>query len=144
MKVSECMTRDVRVIGPDQTVAEAAQAMAEADTGVLPVGSVEALEGMVTDRDIAIRAVAQNRGPDTPVREVMSSQVLSASEDQDIDEVAILMSDHQVRRLPVLSAEGRLVGVISVADLARSNDTSTAEAAITGVVQPGGEHNQST
>lgn len=142
MKVADLMSRDVQVVSADQTVAEAARLMLKSDTGALPVGTLERIEGMVTDRDIAVRAVAQDRGPETPVREVMSSDVLVAREDQDVDDVAILMSDHQVRRLPVVNGEQRLVGVISVADLARSDDTSTAEAALTGVVRPGGTHDQ--
>lgn len=144
MKVAECMSREVQIASPDQTIADAARIMAQADTGALPVGSPDRVEGMITDRDIAVRAVARDRGPETPVREVMSSEVVVAYDDQDIDDVAIMMSDHQVRRLPVLSRDQRLVGVISVGDLARSNDTSTAEAALTGVVRPGGAHDQST
>ena len=143
MKVADCMSRDVRVISPDQSVVEAAQLMAAADTGVLPVGTPDQVEGMLTDRDIVIRGLAQGRGPETQARELMSTDLIVVYEDQDADDAAIVMSDHQVRRLPVLSRDQRLVGVVSIADLARSEDTSTAEAALTGVVRPGGEHDQS-
>jgi CBS domain-containing protein len=144
MKVAELMSRDVQIVSADQPISEAARLMAEADTGALPVGSAQQVEGMITDRDIAVRAVAQGRGPETPVREAMTENPVFAYDDQDVDDVAIIMSDRQLRRLPVLSRAGGLVGVISIADLATSDDTSTAEAALTGVVRPGGEHNQST
>jgi CBS domain-containing protein len=99
---------------------------------------------MVTDRDIAVRAVAKGRGPETPIREIMSEKLLFAWDDQDVDEVAIQMSDAQVRRFPVLSRQGqRLVGIVSLGDLARSNDGNAAEVALSGVSEPGGEHNQS-
>jgi CBS domain-containing protein len=143
MKVADCMTRDVRIVSPQQPIVEAARMMLDEDTGALPVGTPDEVSGMITDRDIAVRAVAMNRGPDTPVSEAMSADPIFAYEDMEVDEAAIIMSDRQVRRLPVLSRDRKLVGIISLADLSRSEDTSTAEAAITGVSEPGGEHNQS-
>jgi CBS domain-containing protein len=143
VKVTECMSRDVSYVSPDQTIQEAARMMLDSDTGALPVGSEERVEGMITDRDIAVRAVAEQRSLDTPVREIMSSDVIAAFEDQDVDDVALMMSDLQVRRLPVVSREQRLVGIVSLADLARSDDASTAEAALSGISEPGGDHNQS-
>jgi CBS domain-containing protein len=142
MKVADCMTRDVRVVTPEQTIQDAARQMLDADTGALVVGTAEEPRGIVTDRDIAVRAVAQGRGPDTPVGEVMSGDVVTVREDQDLDDVAVLMSDRQVRRVAVLSDDGRLSGMISVGDLAKSNDSDTAEAAMTGIAQDGGEHQQ--
>jgi CBS domain-containing protein len=144
MKVAECMTRDVRTVTPEQPLREAARMMLEADTGVLPVTDADRVIGMITDRDIAVRAVAIDRGPETPVREAMSGEVLQAFEDEDVDDVALRMSDRQVRRMPVMSRDDRLVGMISVGDLAKSDDSSTAEAALSGIVQPGGQHDQSS
>lgn len=144
MKISEVMTPNPEVVTPEQPIQEAARRMLDADTGALPVGDGERLIGMVTDRDITVRAVAEGRGPDTPIREVMSEKLLFAWDDQDVDEVAIQMSDAQVRRFPVLSREGeRLVGIVSLGDLAQSSDSDAAEVALSGVSEPGGEHNQS-
>ena len=142
MKVSEAMTRDVRVASPDQSIREAARTMAEIDTGVLPVGESDRLVGMITDRDIAIRAVAEGKGPDTPVREVMTQDVKYCFEDEDTDHVARNMADQQVRRLPVVNRDKRLVGILSLGDLAVMQGAGPAGEARTGVSQPGGEHSQ--
>jgi CBS domain-containing protein len=144
MKVSECMSRDVRVASPAWSIREAARAMKEIDAGFLPVGERDRLIGMVTDRDIAIRAVAEGRGPDTEVRDVMSGEVIYCFEDEDLDAVATLMSDHRIRRLPVLSRDKRLVGVVSLGDLAQSpeEDGRRGAATLGGVTTPGGEHVQ--
>ena len=144
MKVSECMTPDVEVVTPDQPIREAAQFMLRADAGVMPVGEGDRLVGMVTDRDIAVRAVAEGRGPDTPVRDVMTEEVLYCFEDDDIEEVAIKMSDSQVRRMPVLSRDSEtLVGIVSLGDISRSEQGDAASVALDGITDPGGEHNQS-
>ena len=118
MKVREAMTRDVRLVRPDQTIREAAHLMAELDIGALPVEKDDRLVGMITDRDIAVRAVAEGRGPDTPVRDVMSAEVKYCYEDQTIDEVTRNMGEQRIRRLPVLTREKRLVGILSLGDLA--------------------------
>jgi len=145
MKVSEIMTSDLEVVTPDQPIQDAARLMLSADAGVVPVQEGDKLIGMVTDRDIAVRAVAEGRGPDTPVSEVMSGKPLFCFDDEDVDDVAIQMSDAQVRRFPVLSRqEQKLVGIVSLGDLTKVEDEGqAAEAALTGVSQPGGEHNQS-
>ena len=145
MKVSEIMTSDVEVVSPEQPMQEAARLMLQADAGVVPVQEGDKLIGMITDRDIAVRGVAEGRGPDTPVRDVMSGKPLFCFADEDVDDVAIQMSDAQVRRFPVLSREGqKLVGIISIGDLTKVDDEGqAAEAALTGVSQDGGEHNQS-
>jgi CBS domain-containing protein len=144
MKVSEIMSPDVETVTPEQPIREAAQFMLRGDAGAIPVSDGERLIGMLTDRDIAVRAVAEGRGPDTPVGEVMTGDILFCFDDQDVDEVAIQMSDAQVRRFPVLSREGeRLVGIVSLGDLSRSNDSDAAEVALAGVSEPGGDHNQS-
>ena len=92
--------------------------MAEIDAGALPVGENDRLVGMITDRDIAVRAVADGKGPDTPIREIMTTEVKYCFEDDEIDEVALNMADIQVRRLPVLNDQKRLVGIISLGDIA--------------------------
>ncbi|HYL89168.1 MAG TPA: CBS domain-containing protein, partial [Burkholderiales bacterium] len=95
------------------------------------------------DRDIAIRAVAQGKGPDTPVREVMSTErVLYCYDDEELEHVARNMSQQQVRRLPVVNREKRLVGIVSLGNLAQS-EARSASKAVKGVTKPGGQHSQS-
>src|SRR5688500_3847927 len=119
MQVRDAMTRDVRIANPGQPIRDVARVMAEIDAGSMPVGENDRLVGMITDRDITVRAVAQGKGPDTLVRDVMSAeQVLYCFEDEDIDEVAKNMADVKVRRLPVVNRDKRLVGIISLGDLA--------------------------
>jgi CBS domain-containing protein len=142
MRVSEAMTRDVRVARPDQTIQDAAKMMSDVDAGVLPVGENDQLVGMITDRDIAIRGIAQGKGPDTPVREVMTADVKYCFEDEDTDQVARNMADQQVRRLPVVNRDKRLVGILSLGDLAVMQGGQPAGEALTGISQPGGEHSQ--
>ncbi len=142
MKVSEAMTRDVRITSPDQSIREAARIMAEIDAGVLPVGENDRLVGMITDRDIAIRAVAEGKGPDTSVREVMTQDVKYCFDDEDTDDVARNMADQQVRRFPVVNRDKRLVGILSLGDLAVMEGARPAGEALAGVSQPGGEHSQ--
>jgi CBS domain-containing protein len=144
MKIAECMTADVEVVTPDQPIREAAQFMLRSDAGAMPVGEGDRLVGMVTDRDIAVRAVAEGRGPDTPVRDVMTDEILFCFDDDDVEQVAMKMSDSQVRRMPVLSREqNKLVGIVSLGDLSRSEQGQAASVALDGITDPGGEHNQS-
>jgi len=142
MKVSEVMTRDVQTISPDQTAREAANFMLSSDAGSIPVTEGDRLIGMITDRDIAVRGVAKGNGPDTPVRELMSNDIICAREDDDIDAVASRMSDAQVRRLPVLDSSERLCGIVSLGDLSRETPGEAAHQALEGVSQPGGQHRQ--
>jgi CBS domain-containing protein len=143
MKVSECMTTDVQIVTPDQNIQEAAQFMLRADAGAMPVGEGDRLIGMVTDRDITVRAVAQGLGPDTAIREVMTEDLVYCYDDDEVEEVALRMSDSQVRRLPVLSRDGdTLVGIVSLGDITRSDDADAAKVALDGVTDPGGEHSQ--
>ena len=142
MLVLEAMTRAVRVARPDQTIQEAAIVMADIDAGVLPVGENDRLVGMITDRDIAVRAVAQGKGPQTSVREVMTSDVKYCFEDEDIDPVAGNMADQQVRRLPVVNRDKRLVGILSLGDIAFTQGGQPAGEALTGIARSGGEHSQ--
>jgi CBS domain-containing protein len=142
MKVSEVMTRDVQLIEPTQTIRDAARLMAELDAGIMPVREGDRLVGMITDRDIAVRAVAEGKGPDTPVREVMTEDVKYCYEDDDTTDVARNMADIQVRRLPVLTRDKRLVGIISLGDMAVTEGASQAGEAVAGISQPGGQHSQ--
>ena len=142
MRVSEAMTREVRVASPGQSIREVAKIMAEIDAGSMPVGDNDRLVGMITDRDIAIRAVAEGKGPDTPVREVMSTEkVLYCYEDEDLAHVAQNMGEQQVRRLPVVNREKRLVGIVSLGDMVQT-EARTANKAVKGVTKPGAQHNQ--
>ena len=144
MKIAECMSRDVQTVQPDQPIREAAQFMLRADAGSMPVCDGDRLVGMLTDRDIAVRAVAEGRGPDTPVRDAMTDHLDYCYDDDDIDEVANRMSEAQVRRFPVMSREdNKLVGIISLGDLSRSEHDQAAQVALDGVSAPGSQHNQS-
>jgi CBS domain-containing protein len=142
MKVSECMTPTVQTVKPDQPIREAARFMLKSDAGSIPVCDGDQLVGMVTDRDIAVRAVAEGHDPDTPVRDVMTDHVDYCFEDDDVEAVAIKMSDIQVRRFPVLSREKKLVGIVSIGDLTRSDKSDAAKVALDGVTDPGGQHSQ--
>jgi len=140
MRVSEAMTRDVKICTPGQTIREVARTMAEIDAGAMPVGENDRLIGMITDRDIAIRAVGEGKGPDTPVREVMSEHIHYCYDDEDVEHVAQNMGDIRVRRLPVVNREKRLVGIISLGDVARTEGGATTGDAVAGVSKPGGAH----
>ncbi|MFC3079619.1 CBS domain-containing protein [Phenylobacterium terrae] len=142
MKVGECMTRDVRLASPDETLREAARAMADLDAGVLPVGENDRLVGMITDRDIAVRGVGEGKGPDAKIREVMTQDVRYCFEDDDAEDVLENMGEQQVRRMPVLNAEKRLVGIISIGDLAGREEPRRAGEALSEISRPGGAHSQ--
>jgi len=142
MKVKQAMTSEVRVASPEQTIREAAQLMAELDAGALPVAENDRLVGMITDRDIAVRAVAEGLPADTPISAIMSHEVLYCFEDQALDDVARNMGQVQVRRLPVVNRDKRLVGIVSFADLARTEQPTTVGRAVSHVSEPGGKHSQ--
>jgi CBS domain-containing protein len=142
MKVSEVMTRDVRLIELTHTIRDAARLMAEMDAGIMPVREGDRLVGMITDRDIAVRAVAEGKSPDTAVREVMTDEVKYCFEDDNTDDVAHNMADIQVRRLPVLNRDKRLVGIISLGDMAATDGSHHVGEAVVGISQPGGQHSQ--
>ena len=144
MKVSDIMTRDVRLLSPDQTIREAASLMADIDAGAVPVGENDRLVGMITDRDIVVRAVAQGKSADTKVADVMSKEMLYCFDTDDIDAVARNMGKAQVRRLPVINKDKRLVGIISLGDLARKDDATTIGETVTRVSTPGGKHDQTS
>lgn len=117
-KVSEVMSTDVQTISPDDIIEEAAQEMRDGDFGLVPVVEDEELVGVVTDRDIAIRAVAEGKDPSTPVSEVMSEGVVWVNEDDSVEDAARIMSEHQIRRLPVVDSEQHIVGIVSLGDFA--------------------------
>jgi CBS domain-containing protein len=118
-KVSEVMTRAVDVISPEATLDEAAERMRRLDVGPLPVAEGDRLLGMITDRDITVRATADSRDPTTTrVSEIMTPEVVFTYEDEDVKEAAKLMQDHQLRRLVVLNRDKKLVGIVSLGDLA--------------------------
>jgi CBS domain-containing protein len=142
MQVSSVMSRDVQTIAPDQTLQHAASAMRRLDAGVLPVEENDKLIGMITDRDIAIRGVADGMGPDAKVRDAMTYEVKYCFEDEDIDHVAENMRRLQVRRLPVMNRNKRLVGIVSLGDLATKGSLPNTASALHGISQPGGQHSQ--
>lgn len=142
MKISEVMTRDVRTVRPDQTAQEAANFMLSEDTGSMPVSDGDRLLGMITDRDIAVRGVAKGHGPDTPISELMTNEVVCARDTDDVAEVASKMSSAQVRRMPIVDSSDRICGIVSLGDLSREADPDAAEQALQGVSAPGGQHSQ--
>jgi CBS domain-containing protein len=144
LKVIEAMTKNPTIATPGDTVEHAARRMEEIDAGILPVGDGDRLVGMITDRDLAIRVVAKGLDPKkTRVGDVMSAEVKYCYEDEDLNHVVENMADLQVRRLPVLNREKRLVGIVSLGDIAASNKPIRAGAALRGIAQPSSQHNQS-
>jgi CBS domain-containing protein len=148
MKVSEIMTKNPRTVSPDTPVSEAARVMKEADVGLVPVvervGGAETrgrLVGVITDRDIAVRHVAEGRSADAPVSEVMSGGVRTCSENDLVEDAMALMGREQVRRVPIVDERGSLVGVVSQADLARMQGKDRqVEKTVEQISQPGGSH----
>lgn len=144
MKVSEAMTRDVHIARPDDRIQDIAKRMADDDIGFLPVGDHDRLVGTITDRDIVVRCVASGRDGDARVKDAMTKDVKYCFEDEDMDHVVSNMGDIQVRRLPVVDRQKRLVGVVTLADAALAHDPEGVGIAMTGVVDPGGQHSQSS
>jgi len=122
MKVEQIMSRKVAHVSPTTPIAKAAQMMRDLDIGFLVVSENDRLEGTVTDRDIAIRSVAQGRDPRlAPVNEIMTPTVFYCFEDQDVEEVAAQMEEKEVRRLLILNRQKQLVGVVSLGDIAKTS-----------------------
>jgi CBS domain-containing protein len=130
MQVSDVMTPAVHYVHPEQTLREIAIFMADLDVGALPVGEKNRLVGMITDRDIVVRGLADGRDADAKVREVMTPFVRYCYADEKIDHVARNMGDIQVRRLPVLNRDKRLVGIVSLGDIANERGPGIAGEAI--------------
>jgi CBS domain-containing protein len=144
MKIIEIMTREPELIGPEVSIKDAAKRMKDEDIGALPVGENDRLIGMVTDRDIATRGVAEGRAPETtPVRDVMSEKVAYCFEDDDIEDAARSMAEHQVRRLPILNRDKRLTGIVSLGDIAQTGE-ECEKTALEGVSEPSSEARKMT
>lgn len=114
--LKDVMSHDVQVIGPEGTIKEAAQKMRKDDFGLMPVEENDYMIGVISDRDIAIRAIAEGKDANTKVRDIMSRDVIVANEDDSVEEAASLMGKHQIRRLPVVNAEKKLVGIVALGD----------------------------
>jgi CBS domain-containing protein len=139
MKISEIMTRDPELIDPNASVRDAAQRMKNEDIGALPVGENDRLIGMVTDRDIALRAVAEDKQPSsTSVRDVMSEKIYYCFEDANVEDAARCMAENQVRRLPILNRDKRLTGIVALADIAKTHE-ECEKTALEGVSEPSSE-----
>jgi CBS domain-containing protein len=119
MQLKDIMTPEPLILSPETTLRDAAQTMRDLDSGVMPVGEQDRLVGMLTDRDITVRATAEGKDPNsTPVRDVMTPEVIYCFEDEDVEAGARKMEQHQIRRLIVLNRDKRLVGIASLGDLA--------------------------
>jgi CBS domain-containing protein len=126
--VQEVMTANPTTVTPDTPAREAARIMKSEDTGIVPIVEGERLVGVITDRDLTLRILAEDRRPDTPVGELASKELVTVDPQQSLDEAARLMAEHQVRRLPVVEEDGRLVGILAQKDLAEAgHDTLTGE-----------------
>lgn len=126
--ISEVMTTDVEVVRPEETLRDAARAMADLDVGSLPVCDGRKLIGMITDRDITVRAVAEGKSVDTPVSEVMTDDVVWCNETDSVDDVLLQMGDAQIRRIPVIDEDRNLVGIVALGDLALEEEEEVDEA----------------
>jgi CBS domain-containing protein len=135
-KISDVMTRDVHIASPNQTIREVADEMAKADIGSLPVGENDRLVGIITDRDIVLRAVAKGRDPKTTVRDVMTERIQYCYEDDDVVGVAENMAHLGVRRLPVLNHDKRLVGIVALSNVANCGESKAASELLKGVAEP--------
>jgi CBS domain-containing protein len=133
MKVGEMMSGNVRLVAPDDTLAHAARVMAEQDVGSLPVGEDDRLVGFLTDRDIAVRAVAQGLGAEARVRQVMSGEVKYCYDDDDVEDVALNMADLELRRMPVVNRDKRLVGIVSLGNFAQCGAPRASQELLEGV-----------
>jgi len=139
MKISEVMTRDVEVARPTDSIQSVAQRMAQLDVGSVPVCDGQRIQGMVTDRDITIRAVAQGLSGDSPISQVMTGNLEYLYADDDLDRAADKMADSQIRRLPVIDQEQRLVGIVSLGDLAREHKEKVMGRTLEEISEPGGK-----
>ena len=136
-QLKNLMSRDVKVISPDMSIQEAAKEMRDGDFGMLPVGEDDRMIGTISDRDITIRAVAEGKNAGTKVRDVMSEGVAWAYEDDSVEEAANIMSERQVRRLPVVNRNKRLVGIVALGDFAvDSSEIQPAAQALSEISKP--------
>lgn len=136
MRVNEAMSRDVQVARPQDSIQSAARRMADIDVGSLPVCDGEKLQGMITDRDIVVRALAEGRSFETPVSDVMTAEVEFAFADDDLDEAADKMAEAQIRRLPVIDHDRRLVGILAIGDVSGKVRDTTAGRTLEEISKP--------
>lgn len=125
--IAEVMTTDVEVLRPEETLRDAARAMADLDVGSLPVCDGRRLIGMITDRDITIRAVAEGKSADTPVSDIMTDEVVWCNDTDSVDDVLQQMADAQIRRIPVVDDERQLVGIVALGDIALEEEDDVDE-----------------
>lgn len=130
MSIKDIMTPNPELVGPDTPVGDAARKMRDGDLGMLPVGKDDKLVGIVTDRDLTVRVLAENKGADIPVREAMSDKVFYLYDDVSLDEAVKNMADMAVRRLPVVDRDKNLVGVVSLGDIAEKGENKAAGEAL--------------
>jgi CBS domain-containing protein len=143
MRAKDVMSAHLRTIPSTESIADAASLMAEIDVGVLPVVDDSRLVGIVTDRDIALRSFAHGLHSGSPVFEVMSRGVKCCREDDELDGVLEIMANEQVRRVPVLDADGAVAGIISISDAARSGmDEREVASTLTDICRPSALHSQ--
>lgn len=142
MHVSEVMSSNVKIADPDETVQDAAKKMLSDDVGYLPVGSGDRLIGTLTDRDIVTRVVVAGRDPSVRVGEIMTKEVKYCFDDEDVDQIIANMGELQVRRLPVVNRNKRLVGIISLSDAARSAGGTLAGEGLSEITRAGGARSQ--
>lgn len=136
-KLKDLMSRDVKVISPEMSIRDAAMQMREGEFGMLPVGENDRMIGTITDRDIAIRAVAKGMDCNTKVRDVMSDGIAWVFEDESVEDAAKMMSERQVRRLPVVDRNKRLVGIVALGDFAvESSEIRPAAEALSEISKP--------
>jgi len=138
MQAQDLMTRDVTIVDPETTIQQAARAMVALDVGALPVGENDRLVGMITDRDIVVRGIAEGKSPKTKVRELMTPAVKYCFVDDEVEEIASNMADIQLRRLPVMDHDKRLVGILSLSDIAVGDEPEQATEALCGISRPTG------
>ena len=141
MRIQDCMSTDVQICGPDQSIRDVANIMRDCDCGVVPIAENDTLIGVVTDRDIVVRAIANGLGPNDPARSAMSPEILYCFEDQELDEVAANMADLKIRRMPVLNREKRLTGIVSLGDISQGDGHNGSEA-LQQISEDGGPHSQ--
>lgn len=137
-QLKDVMSQNVKILDPDATIKDAARQMRDGDFGLMPVGENDRLVGTLSDRDIVIRAVAEGMDANSKVRDVMSNEVVWAYENDSVEKACELMSNHQIRRLPIVNADKRLVGIVALGDLAvEVSDIKPAGDALSDISKPG-------
>lgn len=143
MHISDVMSNNVTIANPNQSIQDAAKMMAQLDAGSLPVGEDDCLVGMITDRDIAVRAIAAGMSLDTPINKIMTHDVKYCFEDDDVDRIAANMAENKLRRLPVVNKHKRLVGIVSLGDISHASGAHSGHA-LSDITTPGGQRSQKT